>query len=169
MSLLASRVYSQSVIVSMLVSCRGVSNLTFDNQLQISTMVVFNGTARIRVLEARNLRPTEWSKRFNAAAIGDAQPKNALIDCYVNVDYDEYHIGRTSTKPRTCTPVWSEDYQCDVHNGKVLGFSVFHDCALPPDDFVANCRIPFDDLKLSTLNDIWVCEYNLIRKRRRFL
>jgi novel protein kinase C epsilon type len=43
----------------------------------------------------------------------------------------------------------------EVRNGKELGFTVFHDCALPPDDFVSNCRITFDHLKLSGLNDIW--------------
>uniref|UniRef100_A0A914W9H9 C2 domain-containing protein n=1 Tax=Plectus sambesii TaxID=2011161 RepID=A0A914W9H9_9BILA len=115
-------------------------------------MVVFNGTAKIRVVEAKDLRPTEWSKRFNSSTTGGQQP---LLDSYVNVDCDEYHVGQTATKPRTSAPNWSEDYTAEVHNGKVLGFSVFHDCALPPDDFVANCRIPFEDLKIST-NDIWV-------------
>lgn len=47
-------------------------------------------------------------------------------------------------------------FQTEVHNGKVLGFTVFHDCALPPDDFVANCRITFEDLKVGAANDIWV-------------
>lgn len=36
-----------------------------------------------------------------------------------------------------------------------MGFTVFHDCALPPDDFVSNCRITFDHLTLSGINDIW--------------
>lgn len=27
-------------------------------------MVIFNGTAKIRIIEARDLRPTEWSKRL---------------------------------------------------------------------------------------------------------
>lgn len=74
----------------------------------------------------------------------------------MNVDCDEYHIGQTVTRPKTTTPIWNEDYQTEVHNGKFLGFTVFHDCALPPDDFVANCKICFDDLKLTGTNDIWV-------------
>lgn len=37
-----------------------------------------------------------------------------------------------------------------------MGFTIFHDCALPPDDFVANCRITFDHLKTAQPNDIWV-------------
>ncbi|KAK5980901.1 hypothetical protein GCK32_015343 [Trichostrongylus colubriformis] len=27
---------------------------------------------------------------------------------------------------------------------------------MPPDDFVANTRIPFEDLKIGSTNDIWV-------------
>lgn len=34
-----------------------------------------------------------------------------VLDAYVNVDCDEYHIGQTVTRPKTCTPVWNEDYQ----------------------------------------------------------
>ncbi|KAI6218668.1 Protein kinase C [Aphelenchoides fujianensis] len=114
-------------------------------------MTVFNGSAKIRVIEARELRPTEWSKRFNNASDADQ-----VVDAYVNVDLDEFHVGQTPTKPKTNTPVWNEDYQTDVHNGKVLGFTIFHDCAIPPDDFVANCRIPLEELKVNAPNDFWV-------------
>lgn len=73
-------------------------------------MTVFNGTAKIRVVEARDLRPTEWSKRFNTSDNETA----SQLDAYVNVDLDEYHVGQTVTKPKTSTPVWNEDYQvCD--------------------------------------------------------
>lgn len=34
-----------------------------------------------------------------------------MVDAYVNVDCDEYHIGQTQTKPKTNTPQWKEDYQ----------------------------------------------------------
>uniref|UniRef100_A0A0N5B128 Protein kinase C n=1 Tax=Syphacia muris TaxID=451379 RepID=A0A0N5B128_9BILA len=108
--------------------------------------MIFNGTAHIRVVEARDLRPTEWSKRL-------VTKENALLDPYVNVDCDEYHIGKTQTRPKTRAPVWNEDYE--VHGGRVFGFTVFHDCALPPDDFVANCRLSLEDLKVTT-NDVWV-------------
>ncbi|VDK21990.1 unnamed protein product [Anisakis simplex] len=91
--------------------------------------------------------------RFNNPTTGET----ALLDVYVNVDCDEYHVGQTLTRPKTVTPVWNEDYETEVHNGRVLGFTVFHDCALPPDDFVANCRVLFEDLKISSNNDIWVC------------
>lgn len=39
-----------------------------------------------------------------------------------------------------------------------LGFTVFHDAAIPPDDFVANCTIPFDELmhRDKDATDFWV-------------
>lgn len=39
-----------------------------------------------------------------------------------------------------------------------LGITVFHDAAIPPDDFVANCTIPFEDLMLrdKEATDFWV-------------
>lgn len=39
-----------------------------------------------------------------------------------------------------------------------LGITVFHDAAIPPDDFVANCTIPFDDLmhRDKDASDFWV-------------
>uniref|UniRef100_A0AC35UCH5 C2 domain-containing protein n=1 Tax=Rhabditophanes sp. KR3021 TaxID=114890 RepID=A0AC35UCH5_9BILA len=115
---------------------------------------LFNGTMKIRLHEAVDIRPTEWSKRFtnNNGGGGDV-----LLDSYVNVDCDEYHVGQTSTKAKTIHPVWNEDFQTEVHNGKLIGFTLFHDCALPPDDFVANSRLYFCDLNLSTpVHDVWM-------------
>lgn len=36
---------------------------------------------------------------------------------------------------------------------------MFHDAAIPPDDFVANCTIPFEDLmhRDKDATDFWVC------------
>lgn len=62
-----------------------------------------------------------------------------------------------------------------MHNGRVLGFAVFHGilfwlysssgnysvfvCLVsgfsPSDEFVANCKITFDQLKPAVVNDIW--------------
>lgn len=46
--------------------------------------------------------------------------------------------------------------QTEVQNGKELGFTVFHDSVVPPDDFVANCRVAFQDLQLNQTNDFWL-------------
>uniref|UniRef100_A0A0R3RZ90 Phorbol-ester/DAG-type domain-containing protein n=1 Tax=Elaeophora elaphi TaxID=1147741 RepID=A0A0R3RZ90_9BILA len=114
-------------------------------------MTIFNGIALIKVVEARDLRPTEWSKRFTSSS-----KETALLDAYVNVDCDENHVGRTPTRTKTCMPLWNEDYETEVRDGHELEFTVFHNCALPPDDFVANCRIQFEDLKIGTKNDVWI-------------
>lgn len=37
--------------------------------------------------------------------------ETALLDAYVNVDCDEYHIGQTPTRPKSRTPIWNEDYE----------------------------------------------------------
>ncbi|CAI4223997.1 unnamed protein product [Auanema sp. JU1783] len=112
--------------------------------------MLFTGTLRIRVLEARGLRPTEWSRRFT-------QNDTAAIDAYINVDWDEFHVGKTSVRTKTNEPKWNEEFVAnDVHSGRAVGFTVFHNCVMPPDDFVANCRIPFDELKIGSNNEIWV-------------
>lgn len=43
-------------------------------------------------------------------------------------------------------------------NAKNIGLTVFHDAAIPPDDFVANCTIPFEDLahREKEQQDFWV-------------
>lgn len=43
-------------------------------------------------------------------------------------------------------------------NAKNIGLTVFHDAAIPPDDFVANCTIPFEDLahRDKEQQDFWV-------------
>lgn len=49
-----------------------------------------------------------------------------------------------------------------IHNGKCFGFTVFHDSAIPPDEFVSNVQLNIDDLSTNKLNDIWVG--SLLRK-----
>lgn len=116
--------------------------------------MLFNGTVKVKVIEARDLRPTEWSKRFSNA---DGSSQGSLLDTYANVDCDEYHIGRTQVKPKTNTPVWNEQFaSTEVHTARALGFSLFHNSTMPPDDFVANCRIPIEELRIASTNDIWV-------------
>jgi Ca2+-dependent lipid-binding protein len=51
-----------------------------------------------------------YHSRFNHSEDPDSQ----LVDAYVNVDCDEYHIGKTVTRPKTKCPVWNEDYQVTI-------------------------------------------------------
>lgn len=120
----------------------------------------FTGTLKLKICEAMDLRPTEFATR-HANVVGKQQ--TMLIDPYVAVDVDEIHVDRSSTKQKTFKPIWNEFFQTDVRNGQNLGLTVFHDAAIPPDDFVANCNISFDELLNSSKelgkneSDVWVC------------
>ncbi|XP_053613276.1 protein kinase C isoform X3 [Plodia interpunctella] len=116
---------------------------------------MFSGTVRVKVCEATGLRPTDFQKRHNMTF---GKPDDQPIDPYVSIDADEHHIARSTTKPKTFDPVWNEHFTQDVHNVTNLGITVFHDAAIPPDDFVANCMIPFEDLmhRDKDASDFWV-------------
>ncbi|CAL1292999.1 unnamed protein product [Larinioides sclopetarius] len=119
----------------------------------------FTGTMKLKICEAVDLRPTEFSTR-HANVVGKNTPM--LIDPYVAVDVDEIHVDRSSTKQKTFKPVWNEFFSTDIHSGQNLGLTVFHDAAIPPDDFVANCNISFDELLNSSKesgkyeSDVWI-------------
>ncbi|KRZ05362.1 Protein kinase C-like 1B, partial [Trichinella zimbabwensis] len=120
----------------------------------IIIMVAFTGSVGIRVIEAANLKPTEWSTRFSSLTTGLRQT-GVAIDPYVNVDIDEYRVGRTLVKQKTSAPGWDERFQGKASNADTVGFTVFHNCAIPPDVFVANCRLSFEDLQLGS-NNLWI-------------
>ena len=65
---------------------------------------------------------------------------------------------RSTTKGKTFDPCWNEIFIHEVNNAKNIGLTVFHDAAIPPDDFVANCTIPFEDLahRDKEQQDFWV-------------
>ncbi|KAI5748240.1 hypothetical protein M8J77_023381 [Diaphorina citri] len=117
---------------------------------------MFTGTVRIKICEACGLRPTDFQKR-HTMAFGN-KPEDQPIDPYVSIDVDENHLDRSSTKPKTFDPVWNERFEHEVHKAINLGLTVFHDAAIPPDDFVANCVIPFDQLlsRERDVADFWV-------------
>ncbi|KAK3591279.1 hypothetical protein CHS0354_004327 [Potamilus streckersoni] len=112
-------------------------------------MVYFNGTIKLKICEAVDLRPTDFSARFQMV-----KGVQNILDPYIAFDIDDIHVARTTTKPKTSKPVWNEDFQTEIHNGQTIGLTVFHDAAIPPDEFVANCSISFEDLKQQA--DIWI-------------
>lgn len=67
-------------------------------------------------------------------------------------------VDRSTTKGKTFDPCWNEIFIHEVNNAKNIGLTVFHDAAIPPDDFVANCTIPFEDLahRDKESQDFWV-------------
>ena len=79
-----------------------------------------------------------------------------LFDPYVSVDIDGLLIGRTQTRPRTRAPIWNEEITARVHCAENINFTVFRRAALPPDEFVANYNVPFEDVVGETTSDFWV-------------
>lgn len=113
---------------------------------------MFTGTLNIKICEATDLKPTDLAIRH--AVVGKTQPQ--LIDPYVSIDVDEIHINRSTSKPKTFRPLWNESFTSEIHEAKNLGLTVFHDAAIPPDDWVANCNLSFEELIARPHSDIWV-------------
>ena len=114
--------------------------------------MVFNGRVTIRICEAVDLQPTAFSLRFGSTK----EKASQMIEPYVNIDVDEVYLAKTTTKAKSVKPLWNwnEEFTQEVHNGQTMNLTVFHDAAIPPDDFVANCSIPLDECKEKS--DIWV-------------
>uniref|UniRef100_A0A3B4ZLL0 C2 domain-containing protein n=1 Tax=Stegastes partitus TaxID=144197 RepID=A0A3B4ZLL0_9TELE len=105
-------------------------------------MVVFNGQLRIKIREALDLKPTAWSLRH---AVGP-KTQTFLLDTYIALNVDDSRVGQTSTKQKTNSPAWNDEFTTEVHDGRRIELSVFHDAPIGYDDFVANCIIQFEDI-----------------------
>ncbi|XP_053476796.1 protein kinase C epsilon type isoform X2 [Ictalurus furcatus] len=105
-------------------------------------MVVFNGLLKIKIIEALDLKPTAWSLRH---AVGP-KAQSFLLDPYIALNVDDSRVGQTSTKPKTNSPAWHDEFVAEVRDGHKIELSVFHDAPIGYDDFVANCTIQFEDL-----------------------
>ncbi|XP_016129379.1 protein kinase C epsilon type-like [Sinocyclocheilus grahami] len=105
-------------------------------------MVFFNGLLKIKICEALDLKPTAWSLRH---AVGP-KAQTFLLDTYIALNVDDFRVGQTSTKQKTNSPVWHDEFVIEVHDGRKIELSVFHDAPIGYDDFVANCTIQFEEL-----------------------
>uniref|UniRef100_A0A673H3I2 Protein kinase C n=1 Tax=Sinocyclocheilus rhinocerous TaxID=307959 RepID=A0A673H3I2_9TELE len=105
-------------------------------------MVIFNGLLKIKICEALDLKPTAWSLRH---AVGP-KTQTFLLDTYIALNVDDFRVGQTSTKQKTNSPVWHDEFVTEVHDGRKIELSVFHDAPIGYDDFVANCTIQFEEL-----------------------
>uniref|UniRef100_A0A8P4G527 Protein kinase C n=1 Tax=Dicentrarchus labrax TaxID=13489 RepID=A0A8P4G527_DICLA len=105
-------------------------------------MVIFNGQLRIKICEALELKPTAWSLRH---AVGP-KTQTFLLDTYIALNVDDSRVGQTSTKQKTNSPTWNDEFTTEVHDGRRIELSVFHDAPIGYDDFVANCIIQFEDI-----------------------
>ena len=86
------------------------------------------------------------------------------MEPYVTIVVDEVSIERTSTKAKTQEPTWNETFTTDLlRNAEEVGFTVFHDATIPPDDFVAETKISLSDLiekEDQPVHEIWVRNIN---------
>jgi len=118
-------------------------------------MACFNGRLKITVIGAVELQNTNIMTRFTTTKDSVVQ-----LDPYVAIDVDEEAIERTTKKSKTREPTWNETFTTDLlRNAEDVGFTVFHDASLPPDDFIANCKISLSELiekEEQPLHEIWV-------------
>ncbi|XP_016329270.1 protein kinase C epsilon type [Sinocyclocheilus anshuiensis] len=105
-------------------------------------MVIFNGLLKIKICEALDLKPTAWSLRH----VVGPKTQTFLLDTYISLNVDDFRVGQTSTKQKTNSPVWHDEFVTEVHDGRKIELSVFHDAPIGYDDFVANCTIQFEEL-----------------------
>jgi novel protein kinase C epsilon type len=108
-------------------------------------MSLFTGVIKVKIVEAQELRPTDYSTRHATVT--------KTLDPYVSVDIDENHVYRSSTKSKTFKPSWNETLTQTVTDAENLTFTVFHDASIPPDDFIANCNVTLEDLLNAQKNE----------------
>ncbi|CAL8071006.1 unnamed protein product [Calicophoron daubneyi] len=114
-------------------------------------MEYFSGTLNVRIFEAAELKPTACATRHS---IRPAAKLSELLDPYVTIDVDDIAVGKSSTKSRTNTPQWNEDISAELSYAQRLTFTVYHDAAIPPDDFVAIVELLMRNVKSG--EDVWL-------------
>uniref|UniRef100_H2YRI1 Protein kinase C n=1 Tax=Ciona savignyi TaxID=51511 RepID=H2YRI1_CIOSA len=81
------------------------------------------------------------------------------LDPYVEINIDDHIIGKTSTKSKTLSPIWEEEFSDHVVNAEVITFRVFHDASVGGDDFVADAQLAlptFFDEHHSQGKELWL-------------
>jgi len=113
---------------------------------------MFNGRLKVTVCSATDLQETKFMTRLDVGA--------TTLNPYIAIDVDEELVERTSTKQKTRDPEWNETFLTDLlRSAEEIGFMVFHDATVPPDDFISNCKFPLSDLiekESQPMHDIWV-------------
>ena len=67
----------------------------------------FSGTIIVRINEAINLKPSAVTKRLPGLSL-------STLDPYVEINIDDFVIGKTATKQKTLSPVWEEEFSDQV-------------------------------------------------------
>ena len=96
----------------------------------------FTGSINLTVIEASDLQPI----------LLPGGRKLDKMDPYAVIDFDEIYFGSTTSKTRTSSPYWMEEFAEDVHDATLLGVTIFHKSIVPPDPFIAHVQVPLDQL-----------------------
>ncbi|XP_028396044.1 calcium-independent protein kinase C-like [Dendronephthya gigantea] len=111
-------------------------------------MIGFSGTLKLVISEATDLKPT---------SLHHHGVKLTNLDPYVSIYVDEIFLAQTQARGKTSAPRWEEAFEKFIDYGEILGLTVFHKAILPPDPFVANVTVPFEQLINETSKDyLWI-------------
>lgn len=97
-------------------------------------MVYFTGRLKITVIEAENLKATNYATR-HSSLVGATR---ANLDPYIALDIDDVHFAKTKPKQKTVGPEYKEEFETDVHNGQVSTRVIL----LPSELVIQNFNIP---------------------------
>ncbi|XP_065833097.1 protein kinase C epsilon type-like isoform X2 [Oscarella lobularis] len=96
----------------------------------------FSGTLHVKILEASALKPPTIPGGITLTT----------IDPYVRVSYDDIFLEQTKSKDKTTNPLWNEEIEGKLYRAENLEITVFHKSLVPPEPFVANVSIPFEEI-----------------------
>ncbi|XP_065833095.1 protein kinase C-like 1B isoform X2 [Oscarella lobularis] len=110
----------------------------------------FSGTLHVKILEASALKPPTIPGGITLTT----------IDPYVRVSYDDIFLEQTKSKDKTTNPLWNEEIEGELYRAENLEITVFHKSLVPPEPFVANVSIPFEEIlsgcEKSHFQDYWL-------------
>ena len=110
----------------------------------------FSGTLHVKILEASALKPPTIPGGITLTT----------IDPYVRVSYDDIFLEQTKSKDKTTNPLWNEEIEGKLYRAENLEITVFHKSLVPPEPFVANVSIPFEEILSGSekghFQDYWV-------------
>lgn len=110
-------------------------------------MVGFTGSLKLRIFGAKELKPapkSHWGVKLS------------VINPYLLVKVDDVQIYQTSSGTKTLTPVWNASCDANIENGHKLEFTVFHNSVMPPDPFIANSSVLFEEVMKTGQTEFWV-------------
>lgn len=111
--------------------------------------MVFTGSVKLKVLEVTDLKSRKHGTLADPGRVTSIEP------C-VTVHVDNVLIAQTTSKPKTSTPVWNEEFESYIENGETLEITVYHNAFVRPEAFVLKSSVPLEEIIASGTTDLWV-------------